>query len=114
HYRVKADAARAVRKIFTWSAQGLGTLRILGRLNREGPPPFTGSAQWTRPYLSKLLNSEALLGTYQPTKGSGNGHRTPDGEPVLNYFPAVIPERLWHAARSAMRARAKKTGRPAG
>jgi DNA invertase Pin-like site-specific DNA recombinase len=110
-YRVKADAARAVRKIFEWSAAGLGALRILERLNGEGVPPIGKSGAWERSYVCKILRSRTVLGEYQPHKGSRQ--RQPEGEPVPGFYPAVIGERLWNAAQAAAQARQRRSGRPA-
>jgi DNA invertase Pin-like site-specific DNA recombinase len=110
-YRAKEDAARAVRKIFSWCAAGLGTFGILGRLNREGIPPLGRSGAWERSYVRKILTNPAVLGIYQPC--TGHRDRKPEGEAVPGYYPAVIDEPLWYAAASAMKARARKSGRPA-
>jgi DNA invertase Pin-like site-specific DNA recombinase len=109
-YRLKADAARAVRNIFEWSAAGLGTYAIIDRLNREGIRAFGRSGQWDRSYVHKLLASPAAMGTYQP--GRGHRGRTPDGDPILNYYPAAVPEQLWYAARAAVAGRTRRSGRP--
>jgi DNA invertase Pin-like site-specific DNA recombinase len=111
NYRVKEDAARAVRKIFQWCAAGLGTFGVLDRLNREGVPPFGRSGRWERSYVRKILTNPAVMGTYQPC--AGHRDRKPEGEPVPGYYPAVIDEPLWYAAQAAMKARARRSGRPA-
>jgi DNA invertase Pin-like site-specific DNA recombinase len=110
-YRVKADAGRAVRKVFQWCAAGLGLHGILDRLAAEGVPAFGRSGRWERSYVRLLLNSPAVRGIYQPH--TGHRQRTADGEPVAGYFPRVISDRLWHAARAALAARTRRSGRPA-
>jgi DNA invertase Pin-like site-specific DNA recombinase len=112
-YRIKADAAAAVRKVFEWCAAGLGTFGILERLNREGVPPIGRSGAWHRSYLQKLLDYEAVLGIYQPHKGSRGPGRVAEGEPIPGFYPAIIDESLWHAAHEAIKARARRSGRPA-
>ncbi|HVK09554.1 MAG TPA: recombinase family protein, partial [Gemmataceae bacterium] len=111
-YRVKAAAGRAVRKIFQWSAEGLGTFGILARLNAEGVPPIGRSDAWERSYVRKILTSVAVLGTYQPCLGSRK--RKPEGDPVPGYYPRVIDDKLWYAAQAAAKGRARRSGRPAG
>lgn len=112
-YRVKADAALAVRKIFEWCASGLGTFGILNRLNQEGVPPIGRTSEWERSYVRKILDSRAVLGEYQPMKGSRAPNRVPEGDPIPNYYPAIIDEPLWHAAQQAIQARMRRSGRPA-
>jgi DNA invertase Pin-like site-specific DNA recombinase len=111
-WRVKQDAARAVRKIFQWCAGGLGTFGILERLNAEGIPSIGRTGRWERSYVRKILTSVAVRGIYQPHNGSRGPNRRPDGEPVADYYPRVIAEDLWHAAQQASRRRQRKTGRP--
>jgi DNA invertase Pin-like site-specific DNA recombinase len=110
-YLVKADAARAVRKVFRWCAAGLGLHGILDRLAAEGVPAFGRSGRWERSYVRLLLNSPAVRGIYQPH--TGHRRRTADGEPVPGYFPQLIDDTLWHAARAALTARTRRSGRPA-
>lgn len=115
-YRLKADAAAAVRNIFQWSADGLGTFGILDRLNREGIPGIGRSHKWERSYIQKILASVAAMGWYQPHTGSRGAAsradgRKPEGEPVKGYYPAVIDESLWYAARAAIKRRARRSGR---
>jgi DNA invertase Pin-like site-specific DNA recombinase len=113
-YRVKADAAAAVKKVFEWCAAGLGTFGILDRLNREGVPPIGRSGAWHRSYLQKLLDYEAVLGIYQPHKGSRGPGRVAQGEPIANFYPAIIDEALWDRAHKAIASRQRTTsGRPA-
>jgi DNA invertase Pin-like site-specific DNA recombinase len=112
-YRTKAGAARTVRRIFQWCAEGVGTFGILAKLNAEGVPPIGRTGRWERSYVRKILTSPAVMGVYQPHKGSRGPSRIPEGDPVPGYYPAVIDERLWYAAQAAMKARARKSGRPA-
>lgn len=43
------------------------------------------------------------MGTHQPNKQPGKGV-VPDGEPIPNYYPAVVTEQEWHAAQAALQA----------
>lgn len=110
HYRIREDAGRAVRRIFTLSAEGLGTLAISRRLNEEGVPPIARGERWIRSYVAKILDNRAALGEYQPMKG--RHQRTPDGEPVPGYWPPVVTQAEWDRARLAKEHRNKRSGRP--
>jgi DNA invertase Pin-like site-specific DNA recombinase len=110
-YRVKADAARAVKKVFTWCAAGLGLHGILDRLAKEKVPAIGRSSRWERSYVRLLLNSVAVRGIYQPHKGHHG--RKADGDPVPGFYPRVVSDTLWHAAQAALATRRKvQTGRP--
>jgi DNA invertase Pin-like site-specific DNA recombinase len=110
-YRVKEDAGRAVRLIFAWSAEGLGTLAITRRLTAEGVRPIARGDKWVRSYVAKILDNPATVGTYTPMKGHRG--RKPDGEPVENYFPAVVNQAEWAAAHNARANRHGRSGRKA-
>jgi DNA invertase Pin-like site-specific DNA recombinase len=109
-YRVKDGAADAIRRIYEMAIAGHGLSIIARRLNADGVPGLGGSKLWGRSYVAKILRSRAVLGEYQPYKGHGS-QRTPDGEPVPNYYPALITEAQWYAARAALTSRKGKAGR---
>jgi DNA invertase Pin-like site-specific DNA recombinase len=111
-YRVREDAGRAVRLIFKWAAEGLGIMATVQRLNAEGVPSFTNGGGWHKSYVSKILNNPATMSVYQPKRGHRN--RVADGDPVPGYFPAVVTEAEFYAARSAATSRDRRCGRPGG
>jgi DNA invertase Pin-like site-specific DNA recombinase len=111
-YRVKEDAAAAVRQIFQWCAGGLGLFAILERLNTTGVRPIGRKGQWERSYVRKLLTSVAVRGIYQPHNGSRWPNRQPDGEPIDSFYPRIIDDKLWYAAQAAIVGRARRPGRP--
>jgi DNA invertase Pin-like site-specific DNA recombinase len=113
-YRLREDAARAIHKIHQWCAEGLGTYRILDRLNTEGIPAFgSKNGVWERSYVQKLLFDPAVVGVYQPYKGSRYPNRVPDGEPITDFYPRAVSDALRYAAQEAIRSRRGKCGRPA-
>jgi len=113
-YRAKADAAKTVRKIFQWCADGLGAYGILGKLAEEEIPPIGHRGKpWERSYVKKLLNSVSVLGIYQPHKGSRGPNRKADGEPISDFYPRVVSDELWHKAHEAIKSRKRCSGRPA-
>ena len=109
-YRIKPAAGRAVRTIFAWCAEGMGVRSILRRLEEEGIPSFGVSGQWTKSTLGKILTGREVLGEFQPMKGVRP--RVPSGDPIPNYFPAVVTEAEWAAAAKARGARKLYSGRP--
>jgi DNA invertase Pin-like site-specific DNA recombinase len=97
-----------VRRIFELSTKGHGSRVIAATLNQEGIPSFSAgrknfSGLWGFSTVRHILGSRAVLGEYQPHIFI-DGKRTPDGEPIKDYFPAVVTEDeyyLAHAARSS-------------
>lgn len=105
--------AKAVRLVFRLAGRdGLGVGAIAKRLNADGVPPLGHAGGWIRSYVYKILTNRAVLGEYQPHTRRG-GKRRPEGDPVPGYFPRVIEDDEWNAARAATDGRKLKGGRPA-
>lgn len=112
------ERAEVVKRIYRLSAEGFGINAVVGKLTAEGVPPFGESVVregrkrsafagvWTRCYVAKILRTRAAVGEFQPCS---NGK--PDGPPIPGYFPAVVTEQEWLAARSAAAQRRIKRGR---
>ena len=90
------ERAEVVRKIFEMSASGLGGYTIAKKLNAVGVPGFGQSGKWDQSTIHNMLRNRATLGEYKK-KRKLNGKETPVGEPVPNYYPAVIDEDLFRA-----------------
>lgn len=97
-FEVIEDRAAVVRRIFDEAASGIGTFTIVRRLNEEGVPTFTGKGGWQNSTVNKILSSAAAIGTFQPNRMEG-GKRTPDGDPIRNYFPRVVQQPVFEAAQ---------------
>lgn len=60
-----------------------------------------GGKSWYDSHTWKLLFNPTILGTFLPRhRDAQTGKYVPDGEPILNYFPAVITPQEWQAAKS--------------
>jgi DNA invertase Pin-like site-specific DNA recombinase len=99
-YAIIPERAAIVRRIFHLAAEGMGKRTITKVLNKEGIPTWGGKA-WYDSHVWKLLFNPTVLGTFQPRRRDPEtGKYVPDGEPILNYFPAVITPQEWQAAKS--------------
>jgi DNA invertase Pin-like site-specific DNA recombinase len=134
------ERAAAVRQIFELAAAGYGVAATIKRLLAEGVKPFGsrqvvvnadgepeetvargktrpkyqagsggryGAGTWNRAYVGLILKDRRALGEYQPC---GKG-RKPEGEPIQGYFPAVVTEQQWLAARAGAAERRTHRGR---
>jgi DNA invertase Pin-like site-specific DNA recombinase len=113
---VKNDrACAAVRRIFSLCCDGHGIGMITKKLNTEKVPTLATTKRsrpyWARSYVSKILMNRAVLGEYQPFTRRGGQVRKPEGDPIPDYFPAVISEQQWYAAKAALAGRKGKAGR---
>jgi DNA invertase Pin-like site-specific DNA recombinase len=109
-WEVIEPAAEAIRRIFGMAIDGHGLGVITKKLNAEHVPVVGRAGHWARSYVAKLLSNRAVVGEYQPHKGRGR-KRCPDGQPIPGYYPAVVTEETWFAARAGMAARRGKVGR---
>jgi hypothetical protein len=117
--------AAVVRRIFDMARDGAGVHVIAERLNDEKVPVLgrkviarRGESQkpeaeqekvvirWSETVVYHILKSRAVIGEYQPCKGRGSD-RKPDGEPIRNYYPAVIDADTYHAVQGILKTRAK-------
>jgi DNA invertase Pin-like site-specific DNA recombinase len=106
-WRLLPGPAAAIRRIYALAAAGYGHGAILVRLAKEKIPPFGDTDRWVRSYVAKLLKDRRVLGEYQPRRRD----RSPEGPVIANYFPAVITEEGYQAARAGVAQRRAKPGR---
>src|SRR5258708_6989254 len=104
-FGVNEERAAVVRRIFDEAASGIGTYTIVRRLNEDRIPTFMGKVPtsegeegWQNSTVNKILSSAAAVGTFQPNRMDG-GKRTPDGEPIRNYFPRIVSQQVFEAAQ---------------
>lgn len=98
------EKADAIRRVFSLSAAGYGTALIVKTLTSEGVPPIGDGGHWSRSYVGLLLNDRRALGELQPRRRDGSA----DGAVLTNYFPAVVTEADWLAARGGASQRRQK------
>jgi DNA invertase Pin-like site-specific DNA recombinase len=91
-YKFKEPEASVVREIFEMAATGFGMTRIAQELHTRGHKPFRGS-KWITASVFSIVKNRTAIGTYTPRDS---------GEPVENYFPAVVDESLFNAAQGAI------------
>ncbi|MBL8798762.1 MAG: recombinase family protein [Planctomycetia bacterium] len=102
------ERAKLVKRIFKMAGSGYGTPSIVAKLNREGVPAIGKTGRWVKGYVGKILRDRRAVGEYQPRTGK---KRVPDGEPVKGYFPAVVTEEEFFAARAGAAERGTLRGR---
>jgi DNA invertase Pin-like site-specific DNA recombinase len=99
-FKVIPERAAIIRSIFEDSVAGIGNYSITRRLNKAGISAFGSGRGWQTSSVGKILNTRAVIGEFQPHK-LVNGRRAPEGDPVPDYFPAVIEEELFYRAQAA-------------
>jgi DNA invertase Pin-like site-specific DNA recombinase len=99
-YEPIPERAAAVKQMFELSADGFGINGIIRRLIEEGHKPFGRSGRWSNSYIGHILSGRAALGEYQPFKA-----KKPDGDPILDYYPAVVDEKLYYRVQAGLKQR---------
>jgi hypothetical protein len=113
-FEVIEKHATIVRLIFDEAASGIGTYKIEHRLNAGKVPVIGGRAKvWGKSYIAKILKNRAVLGEFQPHRYIDK-KRYPEGDPVPNYFPAIVPKELFDRVQEGLRRRRGRGGRKGG
>jgi len=115
-YEPIPSKAKAVARIFTLAAQGHGEGSIVKTLARERVPAIARRDYWTASYVHKILTSPSVIGTLQPhtitVDRDGTKVRTPAGDALDNYYPAVVPAAIYARVVKLRSKRPSPRGRP--
>ncbi|EPJ92145.1 recombinase family protein [Pseudomonas psychrophila] len=108
-YEPIVERAEIVQRIFKLAVEGYGQGAIAKILNEYKVPVFGSDKRnknglWASSSTGKILVNRALLGEYQPT-GLVNGIRRAIGEPVVNFYPAIISDDEFYQAQAARNTR---------
>lgn len=107
HLNNRADI---VRWIFERSAEGVGFDRIARDLNTRGEPTLKPSKRgWWHANVQTIVTNRAAIGEYLPGE-MVDGKYVKEGDPILDYYPAVVGHDLWLRAQKLAN-RNRKGGR---
>ncbi|WP_454882415.1 recombinase family protein [Sphingomonas oryzagri] len=109
-FQVIEDRAAIVRRIFEETAEGFGKHTIAKRLNQEGVGTFGRAAGWHSSYIQKILTSTTVLGEMQTGRKARGAPRELVGDPIQNYYPAVVDADLYARAHHSMAGRSRRVG----
>ena len=98
--------AEVVLKVYRLAVKGYGGIAIARVANQEKwLLPWrvrkNTSTRWEHTGVSRLLRDRRVLGEWQP-KRMVSGTLTLDGDPVQNYFPRIISDKLWFSVQVAL------------
>lgn len=106
-YKVDKAKAKLVKDMWTWADQGMGSLTIAKKLNRDGIKPWARwdrqAQAWDRARIAKILNDPAVIGEYHPHVMI-DGKRTKQGEPI-KLFPVIVDPEVFARVRSTAQSR---------
>lgn len=106
HGKIIADPEKAatVKQIFGWAMQGHG-IGAICRLANASLKSVGRKPHFVRSYIAKILHSRAVVGEFQPHTVKyvdGKKTRQPEGEPIKDYYPAIIDEQTFYAVQTRM------------
>lgn len=110
---IREERAEVVRMIFRMTIDGYGRHRIVKHLNnpKSPTPTFRTSEKWGPTNVVKILTSRAVFGEFQPHVTNAQGQKVPQGEPIKDYFPAILSEAEFNQAAAAVLSRRGAAGR---
>jgi len=80
----------------------MGIDAIVRSLNRDEVPTFGRSRGWQVSYIRHILRGRSVIGEFQAHANDADGKRVAVGEPLVGYFPKIIPEDLYWRAQAAI------------
>lgn len=100
-FTLDEQSADIVRQIFNMSIKGMGAYSIAKQLNGniEKYPPISRSKRWNPSYVKNILENSAAWGSFQPRQKI-DGVNVAVGEPMDDYYPAVIDKDTFNLAQS--------------
>lgn len=108
-FKVNPQAAQTINLIYDMCIDGIGYTTIARRLNEREIPTIGKSSIWNISYIKKILSSRQLIGEFQPHIKS-DGKRQPVGDPIKDYYPAVLSEGKFRSAQKSIASRRQKAG----
>lgn len=111
---VDPEKAAVIHRVFELAAAGFGSKSIAKRANDEGWPVPTRlnitGGRWHAQMPGIILRNRAVLGEHQHRIHTHEAHAQhwrglPVGEPIKDYYPRIVSDELWIAARAAVATR---------
>jgi len=119
-------ACHTIKRIFEMKLKGMGGPWIASQLNQDPiawKPPITKQNKtggWRDSYINKILSSKSVIGVFQPCKMTKQEGRKKqyvpisEGEPVPDYYPAIIEPDLFYAVQEHIKKNGKQPGNAGG
>ncbi|MFP8489289.1 recombinase family protein [Gracilimonas sp. Q87] len=116
------DIVEAVREIFRLKENGMGNAKIAKALNEDerffSPEPNNRNKNggWPGSTIQRYIHDRRVLGElqlYKKNKDTG-GKRVVDGDPIKDYYPAIVDEDLFYAVQNRLQRFREKNGCPGG
>jgi hypothetical protein len=107
---IRDKPVTAIRRMCEDAVSGMGKRLITTRLNNNKIPPPKGARGWHHSTVGALLRDRRLIGEFQPMMVTEDGKRVPNGDPIPNYFPAIIDKTMFRRVQAAISGRRYREG----
>lgn len=104
---VDGHKANIVRDIYKLSIDGMGAYSITQHLNKDPkryPHIVEAGRPWQLGYVQNILTNPATYGSFQPHHHV-DGKRVPVGNPVENYYPAIVTKETFDLVQARRKKR---------
>ncbi|WP_081051546.1 recombinase family protein [Burkholderia diffusa] len=98
HFSVLNDRVASINEVLELAKNGWGVGKIVRYANAKKLPVPGKGGTWHNSLINRLFDNRALLGEYQPHVRV-NGKKVAEGEPIPNYYPAVVDPDLFYSVR---------------
>lgn len=115
-FELDKDKARVINTIFLLFSRGMGRRGIASKFNNENVQHISTHTRtkgtWYPSFIQKIINNEAVVGTFTPTKLTEDGKRVPDlANKIEKYYPEAVSETLFNKVQAIIKSNEKKGGR---
>lgn len=107
-WKLLPERVRIVQRIYGLACKGFGRYRIATLLNRQRIKSWGRSKWWTKTYVGRILRNRAVLGDFQPGMRK-DGYQVPVGQPIKDYYPAIVTSSVFQKANAIRHNRAAQT-----
>ena len=109
-FLLKTKPTKAIRQMCEDAIAGMGKRLITTRLNARKVPPPKGNNGWHHSTVGALLRDRRLIGEFQPRMVAEDDKRVQNGDPIRDYYPAVISKKIFLRVQAAIRDRRYEEG----
>ncbi|MEQ3638760.1 MAG: recombinase family protein [Alteromonas sp.] len=115
-FELDKDKVKTINTIFVLFSRGMGRRGIASKFNGENVTHISTHTRtkgtWYPSFIQKILNNEAVVGTFTPTKLTEDGKRVPDlANKIEMYYPQAISEKLYSDVQAIIKSNEKQGGR---
>jgi DNA invertase Pin-like site-specific DNA recombinase len=112
-FTINQERAKVVQTIFDLTIAGKGLQAIVRELNGQNVPVFSkrknSAVAWHQSYIHKILYARSVFGEFQPCVKRTREKRTPVGDVIPDYYPAIVSKATFYQAHASIGTRKVRT-----